>query len=129
MKLTQFNTKILVQELDDLGNLIDKVTHQANTWLNGQERRERIGYVNAYDMQAVRYALENQLNELREKLALVYDFQGDRGMADFVPAGFGNGNGEEEEDESDGVDPLDFSFFPKKRENLMQIFFNNYRVA
>lgn len=131
MKLTQFNTRIFVQELEDLGALINRVQNQANVWLDGQERREKGGYFNQYDVQAVRYGLESQLNELREKLALVYDFQGDRGMADFVPAGF---NIEEEVIDQeiidfDGVDPMDFSFFPKKKENLMKTFFDNYYRA
>jgi hypothetical protein len=68
-------------------------------------------------MQAVRLGLENQLNELREKLALVYDFQGDRGMADFAPAGFNNSN-EEVEDEEDGIDPFDFLLFPGKEKKM-----------
>jgi hypothetical protein len=84
-------------------------------------------------MQAIRVALEDQLNELREKLALVYDFQGDRGMADFVPAGFNNGDKPEEAEEEEEVeiDPIDFSFFPKeKKENkameLMAVFLKNF---
>lgn len=103
MKLTQFNTKIFVQELTDLSELISQVNHQASTWLNGQEAREKGQGIDQYRMQGIRMGLENQLNELREKLALVYDFQGDRGMADFAPAGFNNGDEEEvvEEEEAD----------------------------
>lgn len=120
MKLSQYNTKIFVSELSDLADKIDQVQHQATTWIEGQERREKGQGFNQYQMQSIRLGLENQLNELREKLALVYDFQGDRGMADFAPAGFNNngntGTAEEEseEEEEDGVDPIDFSFFPRK---------------
>jgi hypothetical protein len=129
MKLTQYNTKIFISELDDLSNLITKITNQANTWLEGQERRDKGWGVDQYHMQAVRIALEDQLNEIREKMALVYDFQGDRGMADFVPAGFGNEPEEVEEEETETIDPIDFSFFPKKKENLMRAFFDNFYQA
>ena len=73
--------------IDDLSNQISQVETQATTWLEMQERREKGWGSDQYRTQAVRVALEDQLNELREKLAIVYDFQGDRGMADFVPAG------------------------------------------
>lgn len=131
MKLTQFNTRIFVQELKDLNNLIEETTDQANAWLEGQERRDKGWGFSQYEMQGIRLALEDKLNDLREKLAVVYDFQGDRGMADFVPAGF-NSEVEEDEDE-DEVDPFDFSFFPEKgKENIMpynlQTFFQNYRI-
>ena len=121
MKLTQFNTKIFVQELDDLQGQIEQVKHQATTWLEGQERRDKGWGFDQYRMQGIRMGLENQLNDLREKLALVYDFQGDRGMADFAPAGFntnGNVQEESEEEEEDGVDPIDFSFFPRKEKEM-----------
>jgi hypothetical protein len=119
VKLSQYNTKIFVSELSDLSHMLDRVMHQATTWIDGQEARGR-GGVSQYQMQQIRMGLENQLNELREKLALVYDFQGDRGMADFAPAGFNNGNeGEDnEEDEEEGVDPFDFSFFPGKEKKV-----------
>jgi hypothetical protein len=50
-------------------------------------------------------------------------------MADFVPAGFGNEPEEVEEEETETIDPIDFSFFPKKKENLMRAFFDNFYQA
>src|SRR6516164_5768567 len=117
MKLTQFNTRIFVQELSDLSDMIGRVSHQAETWLDGQEKRDKGYGVDQYRMQSIRISLEDRLNELREKLALVYDFQGDRGMADFAPAGFNNGN-EEVEEEEEGDCWVDI-IAPKKEEKMM----------
>jgi len=117
MKLTQFNTRIFVSELDDLSDIIIRVQNQANTWLEGQERRDKGFGFDQYGMQAVRIALEDMLNEFRDKVALVYDFQGDRGMADFAPAGFNGDSTEEEEAEEEDrwVDLI----FPIKEEKAM----------
>jgi hypothetical protein len=97
--------------------MIGRVSHQAETWLDGQEKRDKGYGVDQYRMQSIRISLEDRLNELREKLALVYDFQGDRGMADFAPAGFNNGN-EEVEEEEEGDCWVDI-IAPKKEEKMM----------
>jgi len=95
MKLTQFNTKIFVQELETLVQDIEKVTTAANKWIDDQENRS---LRSQWTIQIDRERLENSLNELRYRLATVYDFQGDRGMVDFL-VGSMNGHPQEEEEE------------------------------
>jgi len=119
MKLTQFNVKIFVSELEDLESMSSRIRTQAETWLDGQERRDKGYGFDQYGMQAIRMGLEDQLNAFREKLALVYDFQGDRGMADFAPAGF-NSNGKEEEEEEEDDRWVDL-IFPKEEERAMSM--------
>ncbi|HEY1248818.1 MAG TPA: hypothetical protein VGE97_07525 [Nitrososphaera sp.] len=125
MKLSRFNTQIFIKELEDLSQQISETKTQAETWIEAVDRRDKGMGWSQYHVQGLRMGLENRLNELREKLAVVYDFQGDRGMADFVPAGF-NSNGKEEEESEDGVDPFDFAFFPNKKVSQLEIFFNTY---
>jgi len=95
MKLTQFNTKIFIQELETLKEDIDKVIGSGNKWVDDQENRS---LRSQWTIQIDRERLENHLNELRYRLATVYDFQGDRGMVDFL-VGSLNGHPQEEEEE------------------------------
>jgi hypothetical protein len=101
MKLTQFNTKIFVQELETLIDDIEKVNNAAKTWLDDQENRS---LRSQWTIQMHRETLENNLNDLRYRLATVYDFQGDRGMVDFL-VGSLNGHPEEVDEEDDTVIP------------------------
>src|SRR4051812_38114175 len=97
MKLTQFNTRIFVQELETLVGDIEKLNIAANKWLEDQENRTK---VSPYTIQMHRENLEEQLNQFRYRLATVYDFQGDRGMVDFL-VGSLNGSQPVEEDETE----------------------------
>lgn len=83
MKLTQYNVNIFNDELKALVNLIEEVHRAGEKWVGLQEAREK-GSVNQYATQTRRLELETLLNKLRTKLATVYDFQGDRGMVDFI---------------------------------------------
>lgn len=88
MKLTQYNTKIFDSELATLVEHIDETRAAITAWLKVQEEREKYGTVDQNFAQGHRQYLESRLNELRDKMAVVYDFQGYRGMCDFVPSGF-----------------------------------------
>lgn len=104
MKLTQFNTRIFVQELETLVDDIEKLNIAANKWLEDQEDRTK---VNPYTIQMDRENLEEKLNEFRYRLATVYDFQGDRGMVDFLVGNMNGSQPSEEEEEEIEYDAID----------------------
>lgn len=87
MKLVSFNLKILMDETDRLCEQIEDTKKAANHWLRYQNERELYGSADQQGNAYARLALEQELMKLRERLAIVYDFQGDRGLANFEPTG------------------------------------------
>jgi hypothetical protein len=85
MKITQFNLKIFVDELRSLGEMIPDVETTAEQWLKYQERRDKWGWQDQEGTAAARGSLEARLTEIRDKMATVYDFMGDRGLTNFEP--------------------------------------------
>jgi hypothetical protein len=85
MKITRFNLKIFVEELERLHDEIPDVQSASESWLKYQEQREKYGWQDQYGTQASRMALEDRLTQIRQRLALVYDFMSDRGLVNFEP--------------------------------------------
>jgi hypothetical protein len=85
VKITRFNLQIFVEELERLHDEIPDVQSAAESWLKHQEEREKYGWQDQYATAASRMALEDRLTEIRQRLALVYDFMSDRGLVNFEP--------------------------------------------
>jgi hypothetical protein len=85
MKITQFNLQIFVEELKSLEEMIPDITGSAENWLKYQKQRDQYGWRDEYGTSAARAALEDRLTDIRQKLATVYDFMGDRGLTNFEP--------------------------------------------
>jgi hypothetical protein len=85
VKITQFNLKIFVEELERLHDEIPDVNASAQSWLKLQEQRDKYGWQDQYGIAASRMALEDRLTQIRQRLALVYDFMSDRGLVNFEP--------------------------------------------
>lgn len=88
MKLTSFNLRIFVDECERLKEDIDALHKVADGWLWYQDDRKSFGNTDQNAAGYARQALEEQLMKIRERLAVVYDFQGDRGLHNFVPDEF-----------------------------------------
>lgn len=88
MKISQFNLKILLEEVDTLCDMRAELKEAGKSWLRFQEERDKWGSVDQYWTAISRSKLERKLVEFREKLAMVYDFMGDRGLVEFTPTHF-----------------------------------------
>ena len=89
MKISQFNLNILLDEVDALCQMQKPLKEAAQEWLKHQKSREVYGSSDQYWTALARTKLERELIEFREKLAMVYDFMGDRGLVEFQPTGWG----------------------------------------
>ena len=85
--MTSFNLKIFLEELDRLEEAVKEVEEAAKPWLWHQNDRQTWGNTDQYAASAARLALEEKLMVLRERMAIAYDFQGDRGLVNFEPTG------------------------------------------
>lgn len=88
MKLVVFNTKILMDELDRLTENITKTKKEGERWLYYQRDRADWGNTDQAGTAHARMAFEQELMDLRERMATVYDFMGDRGFVNFEPPEF-----------------------------------------
>jgi hypothetical protein len=80
MKLQSTTVKILLSELDAVEKAINELRKSAREWTNIQEDRQ-VGYnPHPDDAYYARRNLETHLLDLRQHLATVYDFMGDKGM-------------------------------------------------
>lgn len=87
MKLVSFNLKIFLEELERVQEQIEKTKKASENWLWYQKDRQEWGNTNQYAASSARLKLETELMVLRERLAVAYDFQGDRGLVNFEPTG------------------------------------------
>jgi hypothetical protein len=83
MKISRFNLKILEGELTALQEQIELMHRAIKNWSEPT-------WTDADYVASQRFKLEKRLTEFREKMALIYDFMGDRGLADFVPTSIRN---------------------------------------
>lgn len=80
MKLQSTTVKILLTELDAVEKAIEELRRSAELWVAIQNDRQ-IGYnPHPDDAYYARRELEDNLLKLRQHLATVYDFMGDKGM-------------------------------------------------
>jgi len=83
MKISRFNLKILEGELDALEEMLTPLRKAAKSWSEPM-------WTDADYVATQRFKLEKNLTEFREKMAIIYDFMGDRGLADFIPTSIRN---------------------------------------
>jgi hypothetical protein len=83
MKVSRFNLKILEGELDQLQEQLEPLRKAIKSW--SEPMWQDVDYVARQ-----RYKLEKELTSFRERMALIYDFMGDRGLADFIPTSIRN---------------------------------------
>ena len=114
MKVNRFNLRILEDELKILERVFPDLRRAIKDWSELQNDRETWGSVDQEWVAEKRNELEKQLTKFREQLATIYDFMGDRGLAEFVPTRIRN----ERENgkvrpipvEDDGEDVLDLLY-------------------
>lgn len=85
MKITQFNLKIfrdmVVRFEQDVPDLLDA----CDKWLEVQKVAGTYQAFTTDAAQRRRYDLEQKLTEIRQDMAAIYDFMGDRGFVNFTP--------------------------------------------
>lgn len=84
MKISRFNLKILESELLTLEHSFPDLRKAIADWSSSQDRRDN-GSVDQEWVAIQRSRLERELTAFRERLAVIYDFMGDRGLTEFIP--------------------------------------------
>lgn len=108
MKISRFNLKILESELDSLERDFEPLRKAIKSWANPI-------YKDQEWIATQRNRLENELTAFRDRMAVIYDFMGDRGLANFEPTSLRNAR--ELEREPFPEDPGDDEeFIPEQRE-------------
>ena len=87
MKVTQLALKIFLDEVKSLEAPTERVTKASERWLKLQKEREAWGSSDPYWIALARNELEGALIEYRERLAVIYDVMGDKGLVNFIPTG------------------------------------------
>src|SRR5215831_15941041 len=85
MKVSRFNLRILLDELTALENLVPDLRESIDKWSTLQDDRERYGSIDQEWVAIQRSGMEKHLTQFREKMGTIYDFMGDRGLAEFIP--------------------------------------------
>lgn len=98
MKLSRFNLGIFITEAESLCDLVPSLKEASEEWIKLQNRRDAGWTVDQDQINYIRSKVERLLMQFREKMATVYDFQGDRGLVNFEATGLKEHFGMSDED-------------------------------
>jgi hypothetical protein len=83
MKIRRPTLKIFISNVEKLeADIIPKLKDNARDWIRLQEEREQYGSADPYWLSLARDSLERSLDDFREAISELYDFQNEKGLVD-----------------------------------------------